>query len=93
MNEEESNRQIAEQIRLAQQIEMLERIAKKKLTKEAIARYGNLKLAHPEIAINAITIIAQAEQLGQITETIDDNQFKALLKEIQQGKKQFKIKK
>lgn len=97
MDEEEQinnqiNAQLNEQLKLAQQIQLLENIAKQKMTKEAIARYGNLKIAYPEIAIKVITIIAQAIQLGQIKETIDDAQFKELLKQIQEDKKHFRIK-
>lgn len=90
---EQLDEQLNEQIKLAQQIRLLENIAKQKMTRDAITRYGNLKLAHPEIAIKVITIIAQAIQLGQIKETIDDASFKELLKQIQQDKKHFRIKK
>ena len=78
---------------LMQQIILLESLAKKHLTKEAISRYGNLKIAHPEIAIKAIAMIAQASQLGQLKKPITDSEFKTLLKEIQQEKKQFNFKK
>lgn len=77
---------------LMQQIILLENVAKKHMSKKAISRYGNLKVAHPETAIKAIAIIAQASQLGQIQKQITDLEFKTLLLEIQQGKKQFKFK-
>lgn len=77
---------------LIQQIAMLENIAKENMTKEAIARYGNLKLAHPETALKAVAAIAQAAQLGQISEPLDDIQFKQILLNLQQGKKQFNLK-
>ena len=64
MNEREKN--------LFEQVALLESIAKKNMTKEAISRYGNLKIAHPELALRAIAAIAQAVQLGQITESITD---------------------
>lgn len=80
-----------DEARLMQQIALLETIAKKKMTKEAIARYGNLKIAHPETALKAIAAIAQASQLGQLIEPLADNQFKQLLLELQQGKKQFRL--
>jgi DNA-binding TFAR19-related protein (PDSD5 family) len=72
---------------------MLEKIAKTKMSKEAIARYGNLKMAHPETAIKSIAIIAQAVQLGQITKTIEDEEFKSILFEIQRGKKNLNFRK
>jgi DNA-binding TFAR19-related protein (PDSD5 family) len=79
---------------LMQQIALLETAAKKFMTKDAISRYGTLKVAHPETAIKAIAMIAQAAQLGQLSMPIDDVQFKELLLELQhtQGKKQFNLK-
>lgn len=77
---------------LIQQIALLENIAKQNMSKEAIARYGNLKLAHPETALKVIAAIAQAAQLGQLHETLSDVQFKQLLLDLQQGKKQFNLK-
>ena len=75
---------------LIQQIVLLENIAKKNMSKEAISRYGNLKIAHPETAIKAITIIAQASQLGQIKEPMSDDEFKKLLLDIQNQNQQKK---
>ena len=77
---------------LIQQIAMLESMAKKNMTKEAIARYGNLKMAHPETAIKAIALIAQASQLNQIPGPLTDNDFRALLIEIQRGKTTYNFK-
>jgi DNA-binding TFAR19-related protein (PDSD5 family) len=78
---------------LTKQVLVLEGVAKKAMTKEAISRYGNLKMAHTELAIRAIAIIAQAVQTNQIKEKITDEQFKELLREINTGKKQFTFKK
>jgi DNA-binding TFAR19-related protein (PDSD5 family) len=74
---------------LLQQITMLEAMAKKNMSKEAIARYGNLKMAHPETAIKAIALIAQASQLNQISQPLNDNDFRELLIEIQKGKTNY----
>ena len=82
---EKQNSEIKEQIELNQQIEMLENIAKQYLSKEAISRYGNLKAAHPDVAIQAIAVIAQAA--GQIKEKISDEQFKNILKQTGIGRK------
>lgn len=84
---------LKEQIQLQRQINMLEDIAKQKMTKEAIQRYGNLKSAHPEKAIQILAIIAQAVQQGQITEMITDEQLKGFLIQITPEKKEFKINK
>ncbi len=78
---------------LKQQLAMIESVAKQKMSKEAISRYGAVKVAHPEIAVKAIAMIAQAVQLGQIRETIGDEEFKMLLKNLQEGKTKFNFKK
>ncbi len=71
---------------LQQNITMLESIAKKIMSKEAISRYGNLKLAHPETALKAILAIAQIVESGY-KEEINDEKFKEILIQIQkQGK-------
>ncbi|MCS7134625.1 MAG: hypothetical protein NZ889_02090 [Candidatus Pacearchaeota archaeon] len=77
--------------KITEQIIFLEKIAKQFMTKEAIARYGNLKIAHPEIALKAISLIANAAQLGQIKDKITDEDFKTLLLEIQKGKKSYRL--
>ncbi|MCX6711587.1 MAG: hypothetical protein NT139_00930 [Candidatus Woesearchaeota archaeon] len=82
---------LKEQIKLQQQIVALENIAKQYMTNEAISRYGNLKSAHPELAIQVIAIIAQGIEMGQIKEKISDEQFKDLLIRIQKPKRDIKI--
>lgn len=84
-------KQIEEQARLQSQIEMLEKIAKQFLNKEAIERYGRVKLAHPAIAIKAIAVIAQAAELGQLKKPLTDAEFKELLRKLQEGKKEFRF--
>lgn len=91
--ENQLKQQQAVEQQLKQQLTVLESIAKQKMSKEAISRYGNLKIAHPEIAVKAIAFIAQAASTGQITETLTDNDFKAILQQIQEGKKEFRFKK
>ncbi|MBU1245377.1 MAG: DNA-binding protein [Nanoarchaeota archaeon] len=80
-----------EQLKLQQQIKQLDESVKQYLTKEAITRYGNLKSAHPELAIQVAAIILQAINSGQIKEKITDDQLKNILKQFQQPKKEFKI--
>ena len=77
---------------LIQQIALLESIAKKNMAKESISRYGNLKIAHPELALKVISAIAQAAQFGQIKKPLTDEEFKGILLEIQQGKRTLKFK-
>jgi len=79
--------QLNEQIQFQQQIEVLENTAKQKLTKEAIERYGNIKSAHPELALQVVAFIAQQN----IKEKITDEQFKEFLRHIQKPKRETKI--
>jgi len=76
---------------LQQQIQQLEAIVKQAFTKEALERFGNLKTAFPEKAVQLLVFLAQAIQTGQITK-IDDNILKEILKKIEPKKKEFKIK-
>lgn len=90
--EQAINQQFQEQAQLQQQIQQLELIVKQVLTKEALERYGNLKTAHPEKAVQLLVVLGQAIQSGQITK-IDDNKLKEILKKLTPPKKDFKIRK
>lgn len=87
----QQKKELKQQIQLQQQIELLENIARQYMTKEAVSRYGNLKSAHPEKAIQAIVIIAQAVESGKLKEKLDDDQFKSLLQQITPEKKEFRL--
>ncbi len=76
---------------LIEQVAMLEKIAKTRMSKEAISRYGNVKLAHTETAIKAIAMIAQAVQMNQVQGMIGDLELKEIFREIQKGKTEFKF--
>jgi DNA-binding TFAR19-related protein (PDSD5 family) len=80
-----------EEIRLQQQINALEELVKKNLTKEAVSRYSNIKIAHPELALNLIVLLGSLIQQGRIKGIIDDKQLKELLKQISAKKTDFKI--
>ncbi len=87
----QQKKEIKKQIQLQQQIELLESIAKQFMSRDAISRYGNLKSAHPEKAIQAIALIAQAVESGQLKEKLDDDSFKMLLQQITPEKKEFRF--
>lgn len=82
--------QMQEEQQMQQQIQQLEEIIKQVLTKEALERYGNLKTAYPDRAVQLLVILAQAVQSGQITK-IDDDALKEILKKLTPKKKEFKI--
>lgn len=83
--------QMQEEQQMQQQVQQLEEIVKQVLTKEALERYGNLKTAYPDRAVQLIVILAQALQSGQITK-VDDDMLKEILKKLTPKKKEFKIK-
>ena len=84
--------QSQEETQLKQQVEQLEAVVKQAFTKEALERYGNLKAAHPEKAVQLLVILGQAIQQGQITK-IDDDKLKEILLKLTPKKREFKIKK
>ncbi|MBW2982028.1 hypothetical protein KY343_04055 [Candidatus Woesearchaeota archaeon] len=87
MNQEEMQKQM----QLQQQIQQLEFIVKQKLTKQALERFGNVKAAHPEKAIQLLAILGQAIQTGKIEDQIDDDQLKDILMRLTPEKKDFNI--
>jgi len=80
----------SEEEEIQQQIAQLELLVKKVLTKKALQRYGNLKTAHPELAIQLLVLLGQAVQSGQI-KTVDDEALKNLLMRLQPKKHKFKM--
>ena len=85
------NEQLQQQAEIQQQVLALESFVKARLTKEALARYGNLKTAHPEKALQLLAILAQAIRTQNIKQ-INDEQLKDLLKRMEPKKHDFKIK-
>jgi DNA-binding TFAR19-related protein (PDSD5 family) len=84
------NEELQDEMQVQQQIQQLEIIVKRAMTKEAIERYGTLKMAHPEKAIQALVVLAQAIQQGKI-QGINDNQFKEILQRLTPEKKKFNV--
>ena len=70
----------------------MENAVKQLLAKEALARYGNLKAAHQEKALQLLLILFQAIQKGQIRSKIDDETLKKILGQLTPKQKEFKIK-
>ena len=87
---ESMQQQVQDQQQLQQQIQQLEALVKQSFTKEALERYGNLRAAFPERAVQLLVVLSQAIQSGQLTK-IDDNTLKDILKKITPEKKDFRI--
>ena len=92
MQQEKLQQQSQEHAQIQQQIEQMEDIARQFMTKEALARYGNLKTAHHEKALQLLIILFQAIQKGQIQSKIDDSTLKKVLEQLTPKKKEIKIK-
>lgn len=92
LQQEKLQQQANEQSQMQQQIEQMEDIVRQFFTKEALARYGNLKTAHHEKALQLLLILFQAIQKGQIQGKIDDSTLKKILEQLTPKKKEIKIK-
>jgi len=83
--------QLQEQLQ-QQQVEQLESAVKQAMTKEALERFGNIKAAHPEKAVQLLVVLAQMLQSGQLKQ-INDDVLKEILTKLQPEKKEFNIRK
>lgn len=84
--------QHGEEQEFQQQVQQLEAIVKQRLTKEAVQRYGNIKAANPQKAVQLLAVLGQLIQGGRI-DAIDDELLKKILMRMQEPKKDFNIKK
>ena len=82
--------QAQEQAQFQNQIQQLENIVRTILTKEALERYGNVKAAHPEKAMQLLAMIGQVMQKGNIKK-ISDEELKKMLIAIQPKVREMKI--
>ncbi|MBI4143335.1 hypothetical protein HY487_00460 [Candidatus Woesearchaeota archaeon] len=84
--------QAEQQAQIQQQIEHMESVARQFFTKDALARYGNLKSAHQEKALQLLLILFQAIQKGQIKGKIDDLTLRKILEQLAPKKRDINIK-
>ena len=84
MNQEE----IQQQLEMQKQVDQMEIIVKRHLTKEALQRFGNIKAAHPEKALQVLVVLV--EYLQKNPQQIDDEKLKSLLQSLAE-KKEFNI--
>ena len=90
--QQKSQQQADEQAQMQRQIEQMENIVRQFFTKEALARYGTLKTAHQEKALQLLVVLFQAIQKGQVQGKIDDSLLKKILEQLTPKKKEIKIK-
>jgi programmed cell death protein 5 len=92
MELQQNQQQAQEQQQIQAQIAQMEAAVKQFLDKDALQRYGNLKIGHKEKALHILAVLAQMIEAGQIKQKITDSQFKEILKKLEPKKKEFKIK-
>ncbi|MBN2566587.1 hypothetical protein JXB02_00705 [Candidatus Woesearchaeota archaeon] len=85
-----AQQQASEELELQRQVEQLEAVVKARLTKEALSRYGNVKTAHPDLAVQVLIILAQAIQQGQVNE-VDDILLRTILEKIAPKRRDFTV--
>lgn len=79
--------EVEEQKKFNSQVEILENAIKPRLSNEARSRFNNLKIAHPDIAIKSLAIIAQTEKTN-----ISDEDYKNLIVRLQPARTKINIK-
>ncbi len=82
MLSEQYQTHIQKQRHAQEQIAKLEEGVKLFLSKEALARYGNIKAAHADLAVRILGVIGTLIQQGKITNQIDDATFKQIVGQI-----------
>ena len=71
---------------LLKQIQQLEALARPLLSRQALQRLGNVKIAHPELYVQACAVVAQYGK------EVSDDQLKEILIKLS-PKKQFNMRK
>ena len=84
--------QAQEQAQIQQQVGQMESVVRQFLSKDALARYGNLKAAHQEKALQLLVVLFQAIQKGQVKGKIEDSLLKKILEQLAPKKREIKIK-
>ncbi len=87
----QNSQQASEQAQLQQQVAVMEEAVRQFLDKDALVRYGNLKSAHKEKALQLIVVLYQAIAQGQIKSKITDEILKNILQQMEPKKRDFKI--
>ncbi len=84
-----------EEAETASRLQQLENLVKQVLTKEALQRYSNLKVGHPDKAMNLLMIIGSAIQSNQLSaeKKVTDEELKNLLMRITPKKREVQIRK
>jgi len=64
---------------LQQQIAQLESFVRQSLSRDALSRYGTLKTAHPQKAVQLLVLVSQMIQAGKMKVPVSDEELKNVL--------------
>ena len=87
----QATQQYQEEAQIQQQLQQIEAIVKQRMTKDALERYGNIKAADAERAMQLLVIFAQFLQAGKLN-MIDDETLKQVLVKMVPKKREINIK-
>ena len=76
--QEQATHQNLEEDQLQQELGQLEALVKQRLTRDAVSRYANIRLSHPEKAIKLLGLLAQLIE-RKPDRIITDEELKKLL--------------
>ncbi len=82
--------QADEEQQAKEQVAALEQAVKERLSKDALQRYGNIKTADPEKAIQLLVVLGRLIQLGKVG-MINDDYLKTVLEKISMQRRETKI--
>lgn len=77
--QEQASQHQAEEAQASQQIAALEATVKTRLTRDALQRYGNIKAAHPEKAVQLLVVLGRLINTGRAG-MIGDEDLKSVLR-------------
>lgn len=90
LQQPQPNAQMQQELAFQQQMAELEAFVKPYLSREALERFGNLKVAHPETAVQLTVVLARLIQAGRV-KAVSDSQLKDLLVQLTPKKRDIRI--
>lgn len=79
-----------EQQMMQKELSQLEQMVKSRMTKQAVERYSNIKIAYPDRIMQLLVVLGQGLQTGKVN-MIDDDLLKEILGRLETKKPKFNI--
>ncbi|MBI4438350.1 hypothetical protein HY640_00285 [Candidatus Woesearchaeota archaeon] len=86
----QARQQLEDEQQAQEQLAALESMVKPRLTKDALMRYGNVKAAHPDKAVQVLVVLARLIQMGR-AKTVSDELLKSVLQKLAPDSRETKI--